>query len=43
VLLDRAASGDAEDVCEKKDSQLRTSSDAAGRISTDTWFPASFV
>jgi hypothetical protein len=43
VLLDGAAAGDSEDVCEEEESQLRTSSDAAGRISTDTWFPASFV
>ena len=34
-LLDGAPPGDAEDVCEKEDSQLRTS-DAAGRISIET-------
>jgi hypothetical protein len=34
-LLDGMPSGDAEDVCEKEDSQFRTS-DAAGRISIET-------
>jgi hypothetical protein len=42
ALFDRAPSGDAEDVREKEKSQLRTS-DAAGRSSIETWFPASFV
>ena len=42
AFLDRAAAGDAEDVGEEEDSQFRTS-DAAGRSSTDTWLPASFV
>jgi hypothetical protein len=40
-LLDRAPAGDAEDVREKEDSQLTRL--AAGRISTVTWLPASFV
>jgi len=43
VLFDGATAGDTEDVGEKENSQFRTSSDAAGRTSTDTWFPASFV
>ena len=42
ALLDGAPAGDAEDVCEEEDSQFRTS-DAAGRSSIETWFPASFV
>jgi hypothetical protein len=41
-LLDRAPPGDPEDVGEKEKSQFRTS-DAAGRSSIETWFPASFV
>jgi hypothetical protein len=41
-FLDGAPAGDAEDVREEEDPQLRTS-DAAGRTSTDTWLPASFV
>jgi hypothetical protein len=41
-LLDGAAPGNPEDVCEKEKSQFRTS-DAAGRSSTETWLPASFV
>jgi hypothetical protein len=41
-LLDRAAPRDAEDVCQEEESQFRTS-DAAGRSSTDTWLPESFV
>jgi hypothetical protein len=40
--LDRVAARDAEDVGEKENSQLRTS-DTAGRSSTETWLPASFV
>jgi hypothetical protein len=43
LRLDGATAGDAEDVCEEEESQFRTSSDAAGRTSTDTWLPASFV
>ena len=39
---DRPAPRDAEDVGEEENSQLRTSA-AAGRSSTDTWLPASFV
>jgi hypothetical protein len=42
LLLDGATAGDAEDVCEEEESQLRTS-DTAGRSSTETWLPASFV
>jgi hypothetical protein len=42
ALLDRPPSGDAEDVCEKEESQFRTS-DAAGRSSIVTWLPESFV
>jgi hypothetical protein len=42
AVLDGAAPGDAEDVGEEEDSQLRTSA-AAERISTETWLPASFV
>ena len=41
-LVDRPPSRDAEDVCEEEESQLRTSV-AAGRSSTVTWLPASFV
>ena len=41
-LLDRAPPRKAEDVGEEEDSQFRTS-DAAGRSSTDTWLPESFV
>jgi hypothetical protein len=42
ALLERTSSGDPEDVGEEKELQLRTSADA-GRISTETWLPASFV
>jgi len=42
MLLDRAPARDAEDVGEEEDPQLVTSA-AAGRISTETWLPASFV
>ena len=42
TLVDRAPSRDAEDVGEEEDSQCRTSV-AAGRSSTVTWLPASFV
>jgi hypothetical protein len=41
-LVDRPPPRDAEDVGEEEKSQLRTSV-AAGRSSTVTWFPASFV
>jgi hypothetical protein len=41
-LLDRPTARRAEDVGEEEDSQLRTSA-AAGRTSTETWLPASFV
>jgi hypothetical protein len=41
-FLDGAPPGDAEDVGEEEDPQLRTS-DADWRIVTDTWSPASFV
>jgi hypothetical protein len=41
-LLDRPTARWAEDVGEEEDSQLRTSA-AAGRTSTETWLPASFV
>jgi hypothetical protein len=41
-LLDRAPPRDSEDVREEEDSQFWTSA-AAGRISTETWLPASFV
>jgi hypothetical protein len=41
-LVERTPSGDPEDVGEEKELQLRTSADA-GRISTETWLPASFV
>ena len=41
ALLDGAPAGDAEDVGQEEDSQL--TSDVAGRISTVTWLPASFV
>jgi hypothetical protein len=41
-FLDGTPPGDAEDVREKEESQLRMS-DAAGRSSIETWFPASFV
>jgi hypothetical protein len=41
-LLDGASARDAEDVREEEKSQLRMS-DAAGRSSIETWFPASFV
>ena len=41
-LLDRAAAGNSEDVCEKENPQLRTTA-ADGRTSTVTWVPASFV
>jgi hypothetical protein len=42
LLLDCPTPRDAEDVGEEEDSQFRTSA-AAGRTSTDTWLPASFV
>ena len=42
TLLDRPPPGLPEDVGEEEDSQFRTSA-AAGRISTETWFPESFV
>jgi hypothetical protein len=42
TLLDGTSTGDAEDVGQEEKSQFRTS-DAAGRIVTETWFPASFV
>jgi hypothetical protein len=42
ALLQRTSSGNPEDVGEEKELQLRTSADA-GRISTETWLPASFV
>jgi hypothetical protein len=42
ALLDGAPAGDAEDVGEEEESQLRTS-DADGRSSSDTWLPESFV
>jgi hypothetical protein len=42
TLLDRPPPRGAEDVGEEEDPQLRTSA-AAGRTSTDTWLPASFV
>jgi hypothetical protein len=41
-LLDRVATGDAEDVRQKEEFQFRTSV-AAGRSSIETWLPASFV
>ena len=41
-LLHGAAPRGTEDVCEEEESQLRTSV-AAGRSSTVTWLPASFV
>jgi hypothetical protein len=42
TFVQRAPPCDSEDVGEKKELQLRTSADA-GRISTETWLPASFV
>jgi hypothetical protein len=42
AFLDGAPAGDAEDVGEEEDSQFNTS-DAAGRSSTETWLPESFV
>jgi hypothetical protein len=42
ALLDGAPAGDAEDIRKKEDSQLRAIVDA-GRSSTETWFPESFV
>ena len=42
TLLDRVSPRDAEDVREKENLQFRTSV-AAGRSSTETWFPESFV
>ena len=42
AFLDGAAARRAEHVREEEDSQLRTS-DAAGRSSTETWLPESFV
>ena len=42
TLLDRPSPRGAEDVGEEENSQFRTSA-AAGRTSTDTWLPASFV
>jgi hypothetical protein len=42
ALLDGAPAGDAEDVREEEDPQLRTS-DADCRMVTDTWSPLSFV
>jgi hypothetical protein len=41
-LLDGATAGDAEDVGEEEDLQFSTS-ETAGRSSTETWLPASFV
>jgi len=41
-LLDGTSARDAEDVGQEEKSQFRTS-DAAGRIVTETWLPASFV
>jgi hypothetical protein len=42
AFFDSAPAGDAEDVGEEEESQLRTSV-AAGRSSIETWLPASFV
>ena len=42
TLLNRVAPRDAEDVREKENFQFRTSV-AAGRSSTETWLPESFV
>jgi hypothetical protein len=42
ALFDRAPAGGAEHIGEEENVQFRTS-DAAGRSSIDTWFPASFV
>jgi hypothetical protein len=42
ALLDGAAPRDREDVGEEEQSQVRTSADA-GRSSTETWSPESFV
>jgi hypothetical protein len=41
-FLDRSPPRDAEDVGQEEESQFRTS-DAAGRSSTETWLPSSFV